>query len=120
MTSLSDLLSTYWLEAAPVLIIPWILATIILLIFVANHGWRAVSLWQRWYVMVAGIVLPLFVFFVLLHWWESVDPASHLYGLWLMVLIVLVMLVEWAGIVIGLMLLVKMSGEIVKKVTKTT
>jgi hypothetical protein len=116
MSSLLDLFSTYWLEVAPLLVLPWVVATIILFAFAATHDWRALSLWQRRYAMVAGIVLPLFVFYILLHWSDRLTSASYFYDLWLMVLIVLVCLIEWAGIAIGLILLVKMSGEIVKKI----
>jgi hypothetical protein len=119
MSNLTFLLGIYWLEVAPILILPWAVATITLLISGASRGWRQLPLWQRWYLMAAGIVLPLFLFFVLLHWYESVVSASQLYRLWLMVLVVLAILIEWVGIAIGLILLVKKSSEIVNKVTKT-
>jgi hypothetical protein len=116
MSSLLDLFGRYWLEVAPILILPWIVATVVLFIFAATHDWRALSLWQRRYVTVAAIVLPLFVFYVLLHWFDRLTSASYFYSLWLMVLIVLVCLIEWTGIAIGLILLVKMSSEILKKI----
>ncbi len=116
MLGLPYFFGRYWLEVAPLLVLPWIVATIILFIFVASHDWRALSVWQRRYVMVARIVVPLFVFYILLHWFDRLTSASYFYDLWLMILIVLVCLIELAGIAIGLILLVKMSGEIVKKI----
>ena len=118
MSSLFDLFGSYWLEVAPILILPWAVATVALLFFAASRGWRALSLWQRRYLMAAGTVLPLFVYFVLLHWSESVDSASYLYISWLMVLITLAALIEWAGIAIGLMLLVKTGSAVVEEIKK--
>lgn len=102
------------MEVAPKLILPWVVATVVLFIFTATHDWRALARWQRRYVIAASIVLPLFVYFVLLHWFEPVE--SYLYGLWLMVLIVLVCLIEGAGIIIGLMLLAKVSNAMLREI----